>query len=167
MKAVETKPAKAVEVDPTRIPTSDWGRLRAIEHAEPHRVLGAHPAELKGGDGVVIRAFHPEAAGVTCVLDDGRTVDLERVEEGGLFGVFLPGARFPLAYRLQFRFADDKIWEFDDPYRFLPTLGDVDLHLFNEGNHRHVWEKMGAHVRRVDGVDGVAFAVWAPGARRV
>jgi 1,4-alpha-glucan branching enzyme len=167
MKAVETRAKRGAKADPIRICASDWDRLRAIEHAEPHRVLGAHPVERDGVKGVVVRAFHPDATNVACVLEDGRTFDLSRVEEGGLFGVFLPDARLPLVYQLQFRFADGNVWVFDDPYRFLPTLGDVDLHLFNEGNHRRIWEKMGAHVRRFGGVDGVAFAVWAPGARRV
>jgi 1,4-alpha-glucan branching enzyme len=59
------------------------------------------------------------------------------------------------------------VWERDDPYRFLPTLGDVDLHLFNEGTHRRVGERLGARVMEMDGVEGTAFAVWAPAARRV
>ncbi|MGH7632341.1 MAG: 1,4-alpha-glucan branching protein GlgB, partial [Gemmatimonadaceae bacterium] len=52
-------------------------------------------------------------------------------------------------------------------YRFLPTVGDLDLHLFNEGTHRRLWETLGAHARTVDGVAGTSFAVWAPNARRV
>jgi 1,4-alpha-glucan branching enzyme len=43
----------------------------------------------------------------------------------------------------------------------------LDLHLFNEGTHRRLWTRLGAHVRRVDGVEGVSFALWAPSARRV
>ncbi|HEY4131844.1 MAG TPA: 1,4-alpha-glucan branching protein GlgB, partial [Gemmatimonadaceae bacterium] len=67
----------------------------------------------------------------------------------------------------RFYYPDGAVWERVDPYRFLPTLGDVDLHLFNEGTHRQLWKKLGAHVRTMDGVNGVAFAVWAPNARRV
>jgi 1,4-alpha-glucan branching enzyme len=55
----------------------------------------------------------------------------------------------------------------DDPYRFWPTLGDVDLHLIGEGTHRRLWDALGAHARRHEGVDGTAFAVWAPAARSV
>jgi 1,4-alpha-glucan branching enzyme len=54
-----------------------------------------------------------------------------------------------------------------DPYRFLPTIGDVDLHLFGQGTHRRLWEALGARVTTVDGVAGTAFAVWAPAARAV
>ena len=56
---------------------------------------------------------------------------------------------------------------FDDPYRHWPTLGDLDLHLFNEGRHRRLWEVLGAHPRTHEGVTGTAFAVWAPNAKAV
>jgi 1,4-alpha-glucan branching enzyme len=72
-----------------------------------------------------------------------------------------------LRYRLRFHFADGASWEHADPYRFLPTLGDVDLHLFGEGTHRRLWEKLGARQIEIDGEIGVAFAVWAPNAERV
>ena len=52
-----------------------------------------------------------------------------------------------MKYRLRFNYADGRKWERRDPYRFLPTLGDVDLHLFNEGTHRELWKKLGAHPR--------------------
>ncbi|MGB2984814.1 MAG: 1,4-alpha-glucan branching protein GlgB [Phycisphaerae bacterium] len=159
--------APAAPASPLRIDPSDWARLRAIDHTEPHCVLGAHPAVRGDTTGVVIRALHPDATGIECLLDGGETVVLEPIEEGGLFATFLEGARLPLTYRLRFRFANGNVWERGDPYRFAPTLGDVDLHLFNEGSHRRIWERLGAHVRRIDGVEGVAFAVWAPNARRV
>jgi 1,4-alpha-glucan branching enzyme len=140
-------------------------RLRAAAHATPHDVLGAHPARVGGHDGVVVRAWHPDAIGVDVVWPDG-AVDALAGEEG-LFGAFVAGRRPPLRYRLRFRFADGNTWERDDPYRFLPTLGDVDLHLFNEGTHRRLGERLGARPLTLDGVDGTAFAVWAPAARRV
>jgi len=161
-----------VSIDP-----HEWARLREIDHPEPHRLLGAHPVEWNGKHGIVIRAFHPDATGVECLLDRdihrrvaGAThgeIVLEPVEDGGLFGTFIEGVRLPLMYRLRLRFADGNVWERGDPYRFAPTLGDLDLHLTGEGNHRRLWERLGSHPRRIDGVDGVAFAVWAPNARRV
>jgi len=152
---------------PLGIDSSEWERLRAIGHPEPHRVLGAHPATWGGLEGIVIRAFHPDATGIECLLDSGEAVALKLVEEGGLFATFVEKAQPPLTYRLAFHFADGSIWERGDPYRFAPTLGDLDLHLFNEGSHLRVWERLGAHPRRVDGVDGVSFAVWAPNGRCV
>jgi 1,4-alpha-glucan branching enzyme len=86
---------------------------------------------------------------------------------GGLFAGVVKGVTPPFAYRLRFHFADGATWEHDDAYRFWPTLGDVDLHLFNEGTHHRLWDKLGAHLTTHDGVRGVSFAVWAPNARRV
>ncbi len=152
---------------PLRISADDWGRLRAIEHSEPHKVLGAHPARRGDEESVVVRAFHPDAVGADCLFADGSEVKLSSIEPGGLFGALIEGATLPLVYRLRFHFADGHHWECGDPYRFQPTLGDVDLHLFNEGNHRRLWERLGSQVRVVNGVEGVAFAVWAPNAQRV
>ncbi len=141
-------------------------RLRDGDHYEPHRILGAHPV-AGGGGGVVVRAYHPEADSAECVLAEGRTCPMTRVEAGGLFAVHLADRDRPLDYRLRFHFADGSTWERGDPYRFLPTWGELDGHLFNEGNHLKLWTCMGSHVRVVDGVAGVSFAVWAPNARRV
>ena len=142
-------------------------RLIAGEHSEPHRILGAHPAVRGGQEGVIFRAQHPEAVAVEVLRPEAPPLALERVGQTALFAGFLPGARLPLAYRLRFRLGNGHVWEQEDPYRFLPTLGEMDLHLFNEGNHRRLWECLGAHVRTIDGVEGVSFAVWAPNALRV
>jgi len=150
-------PPPALAIDPRM-----HDALAAGTHHAPHDVLGAHPA----GDGAVVRAWHPDATGVDCLLPDGAPVPMEGLGRG-LFAVALPGRTPPLRYRLRFRFAGGGVWERGDPYRFLPTLGDVDLHLFGEGTHRRLWDVLGAHVREVDGERGVAFAVWAPNAQRV
>ncbi|HWE41049.1 MAG TPA: 1,4-alpha-glucan branching protein GlgB [Gemmatimonadaceae bacterium] len=145
---------------------SDVARLLAGVHDSPHSILGAHPVSPGGEPGVVIRAWHPVATGVDCIPEGGEAVAMQRVE-GGLFAVFLPRAAMPIRYRLRFQFAGGSTWERDDPYRFLPTIGDIDLHLFNEGTHQRLWEMLGAHPRTLDGVAGVSFAVWAPNAKRV
>jgi 1,4-alpha-glucan branching enzyme len=149
------------------VPREERDRLVHGEHWNPHAVLGAHPGQVAGKPGTVVRAFHPAAVDATCVLEDGREVELRPDGDGGLFTAFLPGVEPPLRYRVRFGFADGARWERDDPYRFLPTIGDIDLHLFNEGTHRRLWEVLGARSLRHDRVDGVAFAVWAPSARRV
>jgi len=74
---------------------------------------------------------------------------------------------FPTGYRVQFRFADGNTWEGYDPYAFPPLLTDYDLYLSGEGTHYLKYEKQGAHVREINGVRGVHFAVWAPNAQRV
>jgi 1,4-alpha-glucan branching enzyme len=148
--------------DPT-----EQDRLLSGDHPEPHRILGAHPVVVEGVAAAVVRAYHPEAVGVECLLGREPAVPMEPVAPGGLFAVLLKGLTPPLDYRLRFHFASGAVWERDDPYRFLPTLGEVDLHLLGEGTHRRLWQRLGAHRRRIAGVEGVAFAVWAPNARRV
>jgi 1,4-alpha-glucan branching enzyme len=154
--------------DPPKVEAADVERLLAGAHPSPHSILGAHPASLDDQTGVVVRTMMPNAVRAECRIDDGRVAQMEMEASGlvNVFSVFLPGAQMPLRYRVRFYFDDGAIWERDDPYRFLPTLGDVDLHLFNEGTHRQLWTKLGAHPRVMDGVSGVSFAVWAPNARR-
>jgi 1,4-alpha-glucan branching enzyme len=148
------------------VPHADVTRLIAGEHTDPHHVLGAHAATVNGAGGVMVRAMHPDAVAAECILSNGDPVPMEPIA-AGIFAVFLPGATLPLRYRLRLHFASGATVERDDPYRFLPTVGELDLHLFNEGTHRRVYQALGAHARTVDGVAGTSFAVWAPNARRV
>ena len=159
--ARRTAPSRLVAppVDPQAV-----RRLLFGLHADPHSVLGAHPASVQGSEGVVIRAMHPDATAIEVIADARDPIPMER-EAGALFSVFVPNATL-FRYRLRLHFGDT-VWERDDPYRFLPTIGEVDVHLFSEGTHRRLWEKLGAHVRTIDGSQGVAFVVWAPNARRV
>ncbi|HVJ17975.1 MAG TPA: 1,4-alpha-glucan branching protein GlgB [Polyangiaceae bacterium] len=136
------------------------------DHANPHGLLGAHPGHMGGQDGAIVRAFHPDAVGCTLIREGEQQRPMTLLGSGA-FAAFLPGIKPPFKYRLRFEFADGTSFERDDPYRFLPTLGELDLHLIGEGNHRRLWEVLGSHVRVIDGVQGTAFAVWAPGARRV
>src|ERR1700761_6129263 len=142
----------------------DLARLLAGEHHNPHSVLGAH----EYGDHTVIRAFRPHAAEVVALVGDDR-FPLQHIDSG-LFAVALPFVNL-IDYRLEVRYDHGEPRAVADAYRFLPTLGEVDLHLFNEGRHERLWEVLGAHPRSfttADGaVDGVSFAVWAPNAKGV
>jgi 1,4-alpha-glucan branching enzyme len=140
--------------------TDEVRQLRAGVHRDPHHLLGVHPE----GKVTVVRAFHPEATAAS-VAHPGGVVPMKRIDEGGLFEAAVPEADLP-GYRLRIRTADHE-WEVDDPYRFLPTLGELDLHLIGEGTHRRLWERLGARVIDHQGVRGTAFAVWAPNARGV
>jgi 1,4-alpha-glucan branching enzyme len=142
---------------------AELAQLAAGTHADPHHLLGAHP--LDGG--VVIRALHPEAVAAECLPEDGRAVAMTPQGRSGVFTVVLEGRTLPLRYRYRFRFAGGGTWEQDDPYRFLPSVGDVDIYLISEGTHRALWRVLGAHPRQLDGVDGTSFAVWAPNAKGV
>ncbi|HXZ70585.1 MAG TPA: 1,4-alpha-glucan branching enzyme, partial [Streptosporangiaceae bacterium] len=147
---------------------SDLERLLAGEHHDPHSVLGAH----EYGDHTVIRAFRPFAVEVVALVGPDR-FPLQPVEFG-LFAVALPFTNL-VDYRLEISYPGAggglDVRTVADAYRFLPTLGEVDLHLFAEGRHERLWEIMGAHPRSFttpDGeVCGVSFAVWAPNAKGV
>jgi len=148
------------------VQASDLAAFSNGERHAPHAILGAHPAEVGGQRGVIVRAYHPDAAGCGLVRDGVATESMLPLGDG-MFAVFLPGASTPLSYRLRFHFDSAGTWERDDPYRFLPTLGDIDLHLIGEGTHRRLYQILGSHPRVIDGTAGTSFAVWAPNARTV
>ncbi|WP_108662979.1 1,4-alpha-glucan branching protein GlgB [Acuticoccus kandeliae] len=142
------------------------GEAEAIvtgRHSDPFAVLGMH-----GGGGeapLTVRAFAPHAEAVSLTDAKGKVVaEMERIHPDGLFSSILSGK--PFAYRFKMR-AGDHTWTEDDPYRFGTILGELDMYLIGEGRHRKIYEKLGAHPMTIDGVEGVAFAVWAPNARRV
>ncbi|WP_229858557.1 GlgB N-terminal domain-containing protein, partial [Streptomyces anandii] len=137
----------------------DRDRLVAGTHHDPHSVLGAH--RVPGG--VAFRAFRPYALGVSVVAGD-RRVDL-RHDGDGFFSGALPLADVP-AYRLLVAY-EGTVLETEDAYGFLPTLGELDLHLIGEGRHEQLWQALGAHPTVHQGVSGTRFAVWAPNARGV
>ncbi|MDP9244963.1 MAG: 1,4-alpha-glucan branching protein GlgB [Chloroflexota bacterium] len=136
-------------------------RLGRGEHHDPHAILGAH----RVNDGYVVRAFHPEASAVAVEAGD-RLHPMQRLDNG-IWAAVVASSDSTLRYRLRFEFADGTTWVREDPYRFLPTLGAVDLHLIGEGTHERLYDVLGAHPRTIEGVEGVAFAVWAPAARGV
>jgi 1,4-alpha-glucan branching enzyme len=142
---------------------SDIEAIVARDLADPHRLLGAHPQD----GGVVVRAFRPAAARVVARVDGGEAVELRRRHPAGLFEGKMAGQSLPLHYELEVQYGGGETYTLRDPYAFLPTLGDIDLYLAGEGRHEELYEKLGAHVRELDGVTGVAFAVWAPSARSV
>ena len=136
-------------------------RLVNGELRDPHSLLGQHP----DGSGTVIRAWRPEAETVNIVSNGEVVAKLDQVHERGLFEGTVDSAVDD--YQLEITYANGQTFTLRDPYSFLPTLGDIDLHLVGEGSHRRAYEKLGAHLQKERGVDGVSFAVWAPNARSV
>ncbi|MEI8081342.1 MAG: 1,4-alpha-glucan branching protein GlgB [Actinomycetes bacterium] len=132
-------------------------------HAQPHQVLGPHV----DGNVVTIRVLRPNARVVELIIGDKR-INMTHVHRG-VWVAAVPGPDVP-DYRLAVTYEGDPI-PADDPYRFLPTLGEMDLYLISEGRHENLWHVMGAHVHVYDSVHGpihgVSFAVWAPNARGV
>ncbi|MDO4258950.1 MAG: 1,4-alpha-glucan branching protein GlgB [Actinomycetaceae bacterium] len=132
-------------------------------HYMPHSVLGAHL-----GDGsVTVRSVHHLADAVDIVTADAAYPATH--ERNGIWVAVLPLTEIP-DYRVRVTYGDQIIVK-DDPYRFLPTLGEMDTYLISEGRHEELWKVLGAHRKHYTGdmgdVDGVAFAVWAPNARAV
>ncbi|MBI6559014.1 1,4-alpha-glucan branching protein GlgB [Pseudomonas syringae] len=140
----------------------DLDALIRAEHRDPFSILGPHG---DGGSGQYVRAYLPAALSVRLLArDDGR--ELGEMEMSEVPGFFVGHLEHPQPYLLKINWAGgEQITE--DPYSFGPLLGEMDLYLFAEGNHRDLSSCLGAQVTSVDGVDGVRFAVWAPNARRV
>ncbi|GAB3378861.1 1,4-alpha-glucan-branching protein [Azotobacter armeniacus] len=131
------------------------------EHVDPFAILGPHT----DGDGLIVRAYLPNALGVS-LLDRQSGAPLVSMDQGQVPGLFFCRLDHPQPYLMHIRWAQgDQLTE--DPYSFGPLLGEVDLYLFAEGNHRDLGHCFGAQCMTVGGVEGVRFAVWAPNARRV
>jgi 1,4-alpha-glucan branching enzyme len=145
-------------------PSDDINRIVHADHHDPFNVLGIHP--VKGG--VAVRSFHPEAAEIAVVdiYNTKKRWQMNRVHDAGFFEAVIPNREI-FAYDLHMVTWRGETAINRDPYSFLPLIGEMDLYLFNEGNHYEIHKKLGAHVSDVGGVRGVRFAVWAPGARRV
>ncbi|MEU7132483.1 1,4-alpha-glucan branching enzyme [Streptomyces sp. NPDC046261] len=136
------------------------GRLLHGAHHDPHGVLGAHPVP----GGIVFRALRPYARSVAVTA---RGLRAELYDEGdGLFAAALPLSEVPAGYRLAVAYEDAEL-ETEDPYRFLPALGELDLHLIGEGRHEELWHALGARPMTHEGVAGTRFTVWAPNAQGV
>jgi len=129
-------------------------------HPQPHTTLGQHPL----GDGFVVRALRPLAAAVTAVQADGTRVPLVHVADGLWQGYAAgPGQ----AYVLESEYDNGPTWTAEDPYRFVSSVGEIDLYLWGEGRHEQLWHVLGAQYRPHEGVVGTSFSVWAPHAKSV
>ncbi len=152
-------------------------RLIRGEHSDPFALLGPHFVNHGGKSALSVRVFRPSAIDVEIVwLATGAKTAAVELHPEGFFEALLPASvtdsladKLPAAntYKIQFRFADGNTFENFDTYAFPPVLTEYDLYLSAEGTNYQNYEKLGAHVREIDGVRGVHFAVWAPNARRV
>ncbi|BBF44560.1 1,4-alpha-glucan (glycogen) branching enzyme, GH-13-type [Lachnospiraceae bacterium KM106-2] len=129
----------------------------------PHKLLGLHNVE----SGQIITAFRPNAVSVKARSRRGKKeYILEQKDNSGFFGVFIEHGSMK-SYVLEIRYPDGTVINMSDPYSFEPYITEMDMHLFGEGKHYDIYEKLGAHPITLDGVKGIYFAVWAPDARRV
>jgi 1,4-alpha-glucan branching enzyme len=144
--------------------------ILSAQNSHPHSLLGLHPYDLESTSGLVARAFVRDAVTCDIVRRDKKPekrYNLEQLDGCGFFEGFIPRIKEPFKYRIRVTYASGEVRQFYDPYSFMPTLGEQDLHLFSEGNDLKVQDKMGGHLREIDDVQGASFAVWAPNAHRV
>ena len=142
----------------------ELARLVQGEHGDPHHVLGFHKVDGR----TVVRAYRPEATAVRVVLEGGgHAVDAEKIHDAGIFVAEVPETAGEDGYRLEASYASGDTVTIGDPYRFWPTLGELDLHLMGEGRHHDLWKQLGANYREHQGATGTSFAVWAPNAKAV
>ena len=152
---------------PATVPFEQIDRIVWNQHHDPFEVLGPHALEENGKKLWVVRAYLPNADSVSVVVPEARTEYPMKSEHHPHF--FECTIETPELANYQLRVKEGEHDRFIyDPYAFRsPKLTEFDLHLFSEGNHHRIYEKLGAHLTSVDGITGVYFAVWAPNARNV
>ncbi len=142
----------------------DKDRIITGKHDDPFSVLGCH----KIGRATVIRTFAPNADRIEILTPKGRkaVASLNQIHGAGLFEGKVPAGRIKAGYRLKAHYGDtNHIYE--DPYRYGPALGELDIHLLASGDHDHAYRALGAHLIHHQGAYGTRFAVWAPSAKFV
>lgn len=148
-----------------KINNDEMNALTHGEHGAPFDVLGLHHADDK--DSIVVRAFRPTAKNLHLVSDEHGLLEMQPINDKGLFEVTVEAQKKDFDYHLRETNHEGVEYKFKDPYSFPLTLTDYDIHLFAQGKHWEIYERLGAHHHEVDDVKGVRFAVWAPNAKRV
>lgn len=155
----------------TSVPLDTIQRLVEGHHEDPFEVLGPHEVTESGRRAVAIRGFFPQSnqAWVVDASHGGPRRPMRRIHPAGLYEAICPIAddRPSSGYRLQVSDESGTEHTMHDPYAFPRLLSDYDLHLLGEGCHWRAYERLGAQLRTIDGIQGVNFAVWAPNANGV
>jgi 1,4-alpha-glucan branching enzyme len=157
----------------TGLPPEELNSFLSATHGDPFRVLGPH----RVGDDLAIRIFRPDAQKIDIIVDgqsgNGQphpgngTIEAEKIHSDGFFCARVPAATRDLNYHLRLTNWQGGQWEMGDAYRYGQIMGEMDLHLFGEGQHWRLYDHFGAHLRQIGNDRGVYFAVWAPNAQRV
>ncbi len=147
-------------------------RIVSNHHQDPFEVLGPHQIEQNGQTVWAIRAYLPKADAVWVIRPaelpkDAQALAMASAHHGDFFECVLPAGSEPGNYQLKVKEGEHERVMYD-PYAFRsPKLTDLDIHLFAEGNHHRIYEKLGAHLTTQNGVAGTYFSLWAPNARNV
>ena len=164
--AHESFPPNDSIASPNSLGPEDLYPLIECRHSDPHYILGVRPGPQGGS---IARVYYPGAVSVSLLFDLGQKLHLIKVHADGVFETFSP-KQLPSgadAYQIEISFADGSMLLTRDPYAFIPQLSEFDLYLLGQGEHLESYKVLGAHLRSVDGIEGTAFAVWAPNAQRV
>ena len=135
--------------------------IASFREYEPSGTLGPGLEKKDGEHFLSVLAYLPRALKARVEIDPENIYDMTLVDSRGFWKVEIPGQQNIQDYRIVFDDSAGYKQKVHDPYAFPPFLSDYDLHLFSEGTHRRVYDKLGAHVRKVGNVTGVNFAVWA------
>ena len=144
-------------------------KIIASEYHDPFQALGVH---FSGADTATVRTFQPHAESVEFLMG-AEIRGMDKIRPEGLFTLELtrsscPDPDFhPFNYRFKITYFNGNTHIVNDPYRFMPQLGDVDKYLFNSGTHYSLYNHMGAHLTTCEDLKGTIFRVWAPAAKRV
>lgn len=130
--------------------------------SKPKDLLGRHFIL----QGQVISAYHPDAVKIEVISEDGEHYPMDTVERQPVFSLFLPHKR-PFSYQIHMTFHDGNTYISSDPYSYEGLITEEEEKLFSKGNWTEVYHKMGCHKVKLGNTEGMYFAVWAPGARRV
>jgi 1,4-alpha-glucan branching enzyme len=147
--------------------TQEMLRIVTATHHDPFEVLGRHPIQNASSNAdTLVRVYLPGARNAFLLVNDQQHL-LQRVEGTDFFEWQGRGATLPAHYQVQWLDRHNNLQTRRDPYSFAPILGDMDIHLFGEGQHWNIYHHLGAHIRTLEGVEGVFFATWAPNAERI
>jgi 1,4-alpha-glucan branching enzyme len=141
------------------------------DHYDPSSVLGMHVVTVKGKPAIAVRAFLPDSKNATVVPEPGvkgvAETEMKIIHQDGFYEAVITGVGAVFPYKIRKTTREGHEETFHDSYAYLPFVTDLDQYLFNAGTHHRAYEKLGAHLSEVNGVGGIHFAVWAPGARSV
>lgn len=156
----------------TSLPGNNWDELVNGSTDRPQELLGPHLLRTpqRASEQTLVRAFLPTADKAWIVNQQEDTIQpMSRIHDNGLFEAVVEPQKFDTSlgtYKFRYAQGDDTM-TVHDPYAFEPYLSDLDLHLFNEGSHFEIYDRLGAHRREINGITGVNFAVWAPNAKAI
>lgn len=142
-------------------------------HRNPHQVLGMHIVEAKYMNELkkmpVVRTFLPDAKQVIVVdTNTNEQWEMEKIHQDGLYEAIVWDRTEKFPYKFKVKNYGGGEWEMQDAYEeWHEEITDFDRYLFNRSRHYKIYEKMGAHVRTINGKTGVFFSCWAPNAQRV